>query len=64
MSSFGCIIAVVLQMILDVLAEGCCILVHTGLSLLDLNGSFSVGGIFFGVCRQVMAGFANTETKK
>lgn len=62
MSSFGCI-AVVSQMILDILAEGCCILACTGLSLLDLNIFFSVG-TYFGVCRQAMAGFANIETKK
>lgn len=62
-SSFGCI-ALVSQMMLDVLAEDCCILACTGLNLLDLNSSFSTGGIFFSACRQMMAGFTYTDTKK
>lgn len=62
-SSFGCI-ALVSQMMLDVLAEECCILACRSLNLLDLNSSFSFGGIFFSACRQIMAGFTYTETKK
>lgn len=62
-SSFGCI-ALVSQMMLDVLTEECCILACTGLNLLDLNSSFSTGGTFFSACRQMLAGFTYTETKK
>lgn len=55
-SSSGCI-ALVSQMMVDVLAEECCILACTGLNLLDLNSYFSAW-------RQIMVGFTYRETKK